>query len=347
MKNLKKLGLSALCGSLASISTANAGGIDIVGNAHMTWTSLGAQNTGNPLGMKTNMSFVGNGELDGGQTFSVLMAHNDKNAYSSSNITLNTNTLGTFKLSQAEGGGGIGGYDDNMPRAFEEVWDTGVGTNINLQKGVGSSTNLSWTSPGGFLGGTKLIVAYAPQNDGTQTNDKAVGGAADSGILHQGMDIVLDVASDTPINLFLGASRTETEQNTPAHLENRNSDHDEAVIGLKLSIGPVEIGGQLSGERTGEVATDAVEYYGNSSIGVAFNVNDNLSVSYAKMRSMQGWNGKTETGNSAEMQGDSLQVAYTLGGASLKFAKTEVTNAKYASGDNTTEGKTLALALAF
>ena len=33
-----------------------------------------------------------------------------------------------------------------------------VGTNINLQKGVGSSTNVNWTSPS-ILGGTKLIVS--------------------------------------------------------------------------------------------------------------------------------------------------------------------------------------------
>lgn len=345
MKNLKKLGLSALCGSLASISTANAGGIDIVGNAHMTWTSLGAANTGNPLGMKTNMSFVGNGELDGGQTFSVLIAHNDKNAYSSSNITLNTNVLGTFQLSTAEGGGGIGGYDDNMPRAFEEVWDSGVGTNINLQKGVGSSTNVNWTSPS-ILGGTKLILAYSPQNDGTQPNDKSVGGASDNGRLNEAYDVVLDIASETPMNIFFAGSKTIVEKSNHAR-ENRTEEHREAIAGLKLSIGPIEIGGQISGEATGAIATDAVEYYANNSIGAAFNINDNLSISYAEMRSMKGYNSNTELENSVDMQGNSLQFAYTLGGASLKFAKTEVENSQYTRSGGTKEAKAIALSLAF
>ena len=147
MNKYTKIGLSALCGSLASISAASAGSIDVTGSALMTYTGLSGQVTGNPIGMATGLTFTGNGELDGGQTFSVTIAQTDKLAYSSANITLNTNSLGTFVLSSAEGGQGIGGYDDNMPRAWEEVWDTGIATNANFQKGVGSTTNLSWKSP--------------------------------------------------------------------------------------------------------------------------------------------------------------------------------------------------------
>ena len=61
-------------------------------------------------------------------------------------------------------------------------------------------------------------------------------------------------------------------------LENKHNDHQEAVAGLKVSIGPLSVGGQISGERTGAAATSAVEYYANSSIGVAFNINDSLSI---------------------------------------------------------------------
>ena len=159
MNKYTKIGLSALCGSLASISAASAGSIDVTGSALATWTSLEGQVTGNPIGMATGLTFTGNGELDGGQTFSVAIAHANKNAYSSANITLNTNSTGTFKLSSAEGGAGIGGYDDNMPTAWEEVWDTGITTNANFQKGVASSTNISWKSP--KIGGTTFQIAYA------------------------------------------------------------------------------------------------------------------------------------------------------------------------------------------
>jgi hypothetical protein len=246
MKKITKLGLSALCGSLAAISVANAGSIDVVGSAHITHTSLGNSDTGNPLGMESNMSFIGEGELDGGQSVKMSIVHTDKATWSAGDIALTTNNIGVITLSAANGGG-VGSYDDVSPTAWEETWDTGVGTNINLQKGVGSSTHLSWTSPA-VGAGTKLIIAYTPQNDGVSVGDKASSGAA-SNNLEEGLDIVLDVAPDGPLNVFLGYSQTFQPK---GNYENRKAgDHEEAVVGAKLSIGPFAIGGQVMAENTG------------------------------------------------------------------------------------------------
>ena len=211
-----KLGLSALCGSLADVSAAKAGDMTVTGNVLLTHTEVGNAVTGQPLGMKTNLSFVGNGELDGGQTFSVTIAHTDQNAWSSANITLNTNSLGTFKLSSAEGGNGIGGYDDNMPTSFEEVWDAGVATNINLQKGVGSSMNLEWESP--RIVATTIRLAWTPDNAGGQVNDKSVGGATASD-LGMGYDAVLRINPSVGAmgaDLFLGYSESEKDDSATA-----------------------------------------------------------------------------------------------------------------------------------
>ena len=46
------------------------------------------------------------------------------------------------------------------------------------------------------------------------------------------------------------------------------------------------------------------------------------------------------------LKGTSIQVAYSVGGASIKFAENDVDNQKYASGTNR-EGRTIALTLAF
>jgi hypothetical protein len=90
MNKFTKVGLSALCGSLATIAAANAGTLDVTGSAEATWTSKSGSSTGNPIGMNTGLTFTGNGELDGGQTFSIAIAQTDKAAYSSSNISLVT-----------------------------------------------------------------------------------------------------------------------------------------------------------------------------------------------------------------------------------------------------------------
>ena len=162
MNKLTKIGVSALCGSLAAVSAAHAGSMSVAGGATATYTQVEGVVTGNPLGMASNMTFSGSGELDGGQKVDLTISHTDQDAYSSANIKLTTNSLGTWKVTQATGGAGIGGYDDNMPRAFEEAWDTGIGSGVDLAKGVGSSTTLSWTTPSVL--GTSLQVAWAPRN---------------------------------------------------------------------------------------------------------------------------------------------------------------------------------------
>ena len=343
MNKLTKIGLSALCGSLASVSAVNAGTLEVLGTAEATWTTKGSEVTGNPLGMNSGLSFKGSGELDGGQTFSVLVAATDKHAYSSAGITLTTNNLGTFKISSAEGSGGIGGYDDNMPRAYEEVWDTGISTNVNLQKGVGSSSNISWTTP--KFAGTKLHIAYAPDNDGTQNNNKGVSADA-SNAFGAGWDIVLDAGSENGgFNLFLGASETEQsdQKKSDAFLKNLGGDHQEGVVGLQVKIGPLALGGQVSAERLRTQTAGATNYYGNTSWGAAFNINDDLSISYGQTQHVQvktkkmGQNPNitNESENLNEytpkswMKGTSVQAAWTVGGIGLKYAQSDYDNTAY------------------
>jgi hypothetical protein len=57
MNKLTKVGCSALCGSLAAISAANAGDLSVTGGADVTYTSLGSQTTGNPFGMASAVTF--------------------------------------------------------------------------------------------------------------------------------------------------------------------------------------------------------------------------------------------------------------------------------------------------
>ena len=60
MNKLTKIGASALCGSLAAFSTANAGDLTVTGGAYdMTWMSKSKKHvtTGNPLGMGSDSDF--------------------------------------------------------------------------------------------------------------------------------------------------------------------------------------------------------------------------------------------------------------------------------------------------
>ena len=81
MNKLTKVGCSALCGSLAAISAANAGDLTVTGGADLTWISMDDEATGNPIGIGSNLTFKGSGELDNGWTFDLTVAMLNQDAY--------------------------------------------------------------------------------------------------------------------------------------------------------------------------------------------------------------------------------------------------------------------------
>ena len=78
MNKISKLGVSALCGSLAAVSSANAGDLTVSGGADLTWQSLDQEVTGNPIGIGSNYSLAGSGELDNGWTVDLSIAMKNK-----------------------------------------------------------------------------------------------------------------------------------------------------------------------------------------------------------------------------------------------------------------------------
>ena len=352
MNKLTKVGLSALCGSLASISAANAGTLEVLGGATATWSSNSGKETGNPIGMNSGVTFKGSGELDNGTTFTLTITGADQDAYSAGSISMVTPSLGTFAISSRSGGTGIGGHDDKMPTAWEETWGTSLGTGIDLPKGVSSSMNIGWTSPS-FMGSTLKIAVAPGSNDATFNNDKGVSGAANTS-LNGGYDILLDMNPSFGTDalagwkLWVGGSRTD--QNVEQGLSKANTDdHREGIAGTTFAYGPVTVGYQRSIEMTGLEAATTVQYYQNDAFGISFNINDDLSISYGEMDSTRHTTNATAA-NKTTMTIESFQLAYSMGGMSIKLAETEVDDATYAADGGTGsdfEATTVALTLAF
>jgi len=344
MKKLTKIGLTALCGSLTAIASANAGEMSVSGGATATWSSNSSDVTGNPIGMNSGMTFVGSGELDNGTTFTLTLTHADQSAYSVGSIALTTPSMGSISIAQNTGGNGIGGYDDKMPSAWEETWGTSLGTSIDLAKGVSSSMNIQYKTPS--FAGTTLAVAYAPKNDGATINDKGVSGATKDSHLGAGYDVMLD-STVAGQNFFVGYSTTERSAANKAAGTNAdpNEDVQEAVGGAIFNIGPLKVGAQATVEWEGDnqVGSNAAGYR-NVAFGAAFNVNDNLSLSYGRMESKKGY--VSQDSETVVMEIDSYQVAYTMGGATIKLAETKSDNNGYSAGTSR-EATTVALSLAF
>ena len=327
MNKLTKIGVSALCGSLASVAAANAGSMDVTGAASATYTTLSDQVVGNPLGMTTALTFTGNGELDNGSTFSVTIAHTNKSAYSASAIALTTPSLGTFTYDEGSGTG-IDRIDDMMPTAWEETSGTGLTTGQRTVSGAGGNSDIEWNVGVGLPDGMNVYASFAPRPDGSKNTNKGTGGASTTE--GNGWDIVLTHSGLLDgLNVFAGLS--QIDQNPTL------GDLESEAYGATYAIGGATIGYQESKvDNLGAAGT----YYENSAYGVSYGVNDDLSVSYGVHES------KSNSGSTGDAKAESFQISYSVGGASIKFAETSADSVHYVSGTNR-EGRTVALTLAF
>jgi outer membrane protein OmpU len=342
MNKLTKIGASALCGSLAFAASAHAGSMNVSGGATATYTSVQGAVTGNPIGMNSGLTFTGSGELDNGTTFKLTLTDADQSAFSGGNINIVTPSFGAFKINNS-GGGGIDRFDDKMPTAWEETNGTGLGTGLQTVAGVGGSNSIEWTAPDGLLGeGLNLHIAYAMVANGGIANDKASTG--DSSGQGRGYDIALSHSGMMDgAEVFLGYSNIEQDANA-ALAAGKTGDRSQYVYGFTYAVGSFTVGYQYSRDNLQAAAASLTSFYENNAYGVSFQVNDDLSLSYGAHESEANKTNATNISNDAY----SLQLAYSMGGASIKVAETHVDNANYTSGaSNDIDGTTIALTLAF
>ena len=128
MNNLRKIGITALGGTLVSLSAAQAGEMAVTGSAVLTYVQKDNKAiTGNPLGMSKDLTFKGSGELDNGWTVSVMHDLSDAAAWASSSLTIGMGSLGTIIVDQDTGADFGSALDNVVPQAFEEA-DAGLDT---------------------------------------------------------------------------------------------------------------------------------------------------------------------------------------------------------------------------
>ena len=337
MNKLSKLGVSALCGSLAAISTANAGDLTATGGAHVTWLSETGALTGNPIGMASAVSFKGSGELDNGWGVALTIAGNDAGAYSASNIKITLPGMGDVIINQGDSGTGIARMDDMTPSVWEEADGAGISAGIDKTLGVNSGTTIEVTPTEVLPAGLTARFAYSKDADGGNVNDKSAGGQ--SGAIGSGWDVTVELGSDLTgvdgLTLYGGISEYEQFQNAASI----TGDGSERTMGIKYAMGSFTAGYQISDEETGEGNTTDYE---NTMYSVTFNVNDDLSIGYNHVESDEKGQGK----DSAEAE--SFQAAYTMGGATFRIAEVDIDNRNYGSSAAAdVSGHVLSLGLSF
>ena len=84
-------------------------------------------------------------------------------------------------------------------------------------------------------------------------------------------------------------------------------------------------------------------------MSIAFNVNDNLSISYSEVEDTHdGQNAVSGAdGLNSTMKTESIQVAYTMGGISINAYSTETSNPNYDTDADNLNVNEIAIGLAF
>ena len=135
--NIKKIGLTALAGSLVATS-AFAGSMSVSGGAsfEVQHVNGGAANAGKAWSMGNSVTFTGSGELDNGLTVTtsfeldqgagagVTSTTDTGKPFDSHGLTVGSDAFGTLTF-QGHGGAAAQSAVDDM--ATGDIWDNGMG----------------------------------------------------------------------------------------------------------------------------------------------------------------------------------------------------------------------------
>jgi len=297
MDSLKKIGITALAGTLASLTAAQAGSMSVSGTAEITYTQLDSKVTsGNPIGMGKDITFNGSGELDNGWTVSVMHDLTDAAAWASSSITIGMGSLGTIVVDQGTGADYGSALDNVVPQAFEEA-DAGLDTGMRLS-GSAITPNGSITYKLPAFSGLQLGGSYQPRSGAAANAD----GGTTEGSGKGGWEYAADWSPEMVPGLRVGGVIGTCED-----CNQGNKDTDEETFFATYAYGPLSIGYQVAEVDNGTKTYDTDVY------GVSFNVNDALSVSY-QYGETSGYGGGIDQ---AEFEG--ISAAYNIGPMAIKF----------------------------
>ena len=283
MTNFKKIGLTALAGSLAATAYAQAGSLSVSGTARMEYqsnyvTTSGVETSSEAFANNGTLVFSGSGELDNGMTASYYQALAD-GSLTSSNAKLDMGDMGVLAMGD-HNHSGIGTISDIVPNGGEQPWDD-IGTHGGHEDGVASphtGDRLGYTTAGDIV----VSVASDFAGDGATTSI-----AVSNSTMVDGLKVAVGIAD---------------VQSTQA-LED-----DLETYGFSYTMGSISFGAQKT-KVSAEAANSDIERDG---YGVSFAVNENLSVGMGVSNVEYDAKGNDE-------ESTEYGATYTSGGMTLGF----------------------------
>ena len=308
--NLKKIGLTALAGSLVATSLV-AGEMAVTGSASMKVRHIDGNSAGKSFSMGNQLEFSGGGELDNGMnvalSFVIDQADDSttglaNSPFDSHSVSIGSDALGTLVF---HGEGGSSAQTAMDTTAAGDLWDNGYGiSTTDDPKTSATSNNMIFYTLPTLVDDIAITASYTPRGAG------AVDSSSAFGLAYTGVE-------GLSVNYAMGENNATAGETA-----------DATTMKLSYAYGSVSVGYSETEYDSLTVANDQDV----SSYNVSYTLSENISISYGQDEiALPGVAGDQDIKTSA------VSGSYTTGGMTLGVMVGETENGNH--GTTTAEDK--------
>ena len=282
MNNFKKIGLSALAGSLVATS-AFAGEMSVAGGASLNveHTNGGGGDSGKTFSMGNQLTFSGGGELDNGLNvaLSFVIDQGDDTAiasgpFDSHSVTISSDGLGSLKFSGEGGSSALTAMDGT---AAGDIWDSfDIASTVHPTGLGGGNNSMMYTLPA-IMDGVAINASYTPR-----------GASADSSTA---WNVTYTGVEGLSASYAMGDGSNESTDGT--------------AFKVSYAMGPITVGFQANESDAGTGTDEDFTAY-----GISYAVSDDVSVSYGA--SSLDYSSALE-----DQESSAVSVSFTAGGVAM------------------------------
>ena len=321
MNKFKKIGLSALAGSLVAFS-AQAAEVSLSGGASVAVTSSddkGATTYYQDDSIEISVS----GETDAGLIITTELeldgGANSGSSFDNRSVSIGHDTLGTVTFSGHGGDSVLSGWDHKVPSAYEEVWDLTKNADKDIIDGVAGDNLWRYDSPD-LIPGLTVHAAYQAKEQSGSTSAYTDIGVQYSPEMIEGLTIA-----------YAAGEKDESTSETSADV----TGIDQSTMWFTYATGPSTIGYQMA-EADGSTSTQDDD---STAFGISYAITDDFSVSYGEH--------ELDLGSStSDQESEGVSASYTMGGTTIKASFNETNNVRGSAGTDT-DAYEVALVFAF
>ena len=304
MNNLKKIGLTALAGSLVATSVAYSGELAVSGSASMNFKNYSDSSTGKAVRMGNSVFFKGSGETDGGLNVNLSFELDQgtpagDGPFDSHFVSVGNDTLGTLTVHGHGGSNSAAALDTT---AAGDLWD-----NTLINTTAAASTRMA---PLASKSGDNLMVYSLP----TLVDGLAVAGSYQAANTTGSGSTALGVTYSGIEGLSLSYGQGSSD-------DVKDIAGDQTIMKASYAYGPITVAASNNDfDHTTSTIDQEV-----SSVSLSYTVSDQISVSYGEETI-------DRSGSASDIEVTGVSISYTSGGMTASFAQVEAENVDHTAG---------------